>query len=142
MSFRPNSVLFNAGPGSEMYLAPLSPITSFRLPNRPLDARYLIQSTQPLIEANGILRWAFNNIAHATAPPCKPILDEVYNTPAWASNNALGVNQTFNQSLYFTPIGGNASTWEGTGQVQVSAVRTLHPDKFCTLSDFTPDGLC
>eukprot|EP00775_Hariotina_reticulata_P013380 gene13380-13507_t len=123
MSFTPNSALLrprNGSPVTLAYLAPASPVTTFQLPNRPLDARYLIQSTQPLIEANGILRWAFNNIAHATAPPCKPILDEVYNDPTWASRNALGTNQTFNQSLYFTPIGGNASTWEGTGQVQVA----------------------
>jgi hypothetical protein len=127
MSFKPHPYLLyptlpEAAPYLGVYLAPATPVTSFRLPNRALDGRYLIQSNQPLIEANGILRWAFDNIAHATAPPCKAVLDEVYDDSNWASKNALGLNEAFNQSLYFTPMGGDASTWQGSGKVQVGFV--------------------
>lgn len=123
MSFRPSAVLYDPAldpAKAAAYLAPNAPLASFKMPDRPLDARFLIQSTQPLIEANGILRWAFDNIAHATAPPCKPILDEVYDNPNWVKEKALAEGVPFNQALYFTPVGGSAETWQGNGEVQVA----------------------
>jgi hypothetical protein len=54
-----------------------------------VDKRFVIQSTQPLLEANGILRWALDNIAHAKTPPCASVLDLVYEDDGWAARNAI-----------------------------------------------------
>lgn len=51
--------------------------STHKLPAAPPTRRYVLQSTQPLLEENGILRWALNNVAHAETPPCKAVLDTV-----------------------------------------------------------------
>ncbi|KAF8065871.1 L-ascorbate oxidase [Scenedesmus sp. PABB004] len=125
MGFAPHPELLAADaakrPKSAAFLAPKAQLPSFALPSGPVTKRVLLYSTQPLVEANGVLRWAFDNIAHAVSPPCKPLLDLVYADPGWAAANALDAKATgLDPALYFTKMGGDAATWTGEGKkVQV-----------------------
>lgn len=127
MSFNPHPLLLASDAGSSAkssaYLYPKAAPKTFKMPKTSVDRRFVLQSTQPLIEANGILRWALDSIAYPVAPPCKPVLDQVYDNSNWAASNALSASSNGpNQAAYFTPIGGNASTWEGDGKgIQVSS---------------------
>lgn len=59
MSFKPNKALLSGDTKSKKvaaYLAPNSPVKTFKVPTK-VDRRVVLQSTQPLIEVNGILRW-------------------------------------------------------------------------------------
>lgn len=76
--------------------------------------RIVLQSTQPLLESNGILRWALNNVAHADTPACSAMLQDVYDDPAWVTKNAIKAKYN-GVSGYFTN-----GTLTGTGSgVQV-----------------------
>lgn len=129
MDFQPNARVASSTAASDVaakyYISPYTAIPAVTMPSSQVDKRVVLQSTQPLIEANGYLRWALDNVATATAPQCTPVLDEVYNNTNWASDYALAPNSTdgLNASLYFTPPGGNASTWQGDGKsIQVRTV--------------------
>lgn len=55
---------------------------------------------------------AIDDVAGADGPPCVAMLDAVYDDPKWAQHNALPTAaKTLNESLYFTPMGGNSGTW-------------------------------
>lgn len=47
-------------------------------PPKAVARRYVLRTTQPLIEANGFIRWAVNNVATAATPSCPPLLRELY----------------------------------------------------------------
>jgi FtsP/CotA-like multicopper oxidase with cupredoxin domain len=47
-------------------------------PPQNVSRRYVLRTTQPLIEANGFIRWAVNNVATSMAPDCPPLLRELY----------------------------------------------------------------
>lgn len=124
MGFKPHPALLNPNKDAatkalaKPYLAPAAPLASFQLPARQVDARFVLQSTQPIIEANGILRWALDNVAHAVAPPCTPLLDQVYDKAFPKPGELLAGNAAAAAAaaaLYFTPTGGNASTWSVKG---------------------------
>lgn len=54
-----------------------------------------------------------DNVADATSPPCKAIIDLVYEKPTWAADNALPTtSKGLDPALYFTPLGGNSNSWE------------------------------
>lgn len=79
-------------PGNSTAAKPYFPngfLTTQRLPPGQPDKRFVIQSTQPLLEANGILRWALDNAAHAKTPPCASVLDLAYEDDGWAAKNAI-----------------------------------------------------
>lgn len=60
MAFKPNKALLAADAQSKKkaapYLAPATAFKTFKVPTK-VDKRLVIQSTQPIIEVNGILRW-------------------------------------------------------------------------------------
>jgi len=69
MSFKPHPVLLN--PASDpakaaQYVAPAAPLPSFKMPGKEPAQRFIIQSTQPLVESNGMMRWALDSIASPT----------------------------------------------------------------------------
>jgi hypothetical protein len=123
-SFKANSALLKAsdssnskadsGSAAAAYLAPsASGISSFKLPKKEVDQRYILESTQPIIEANGMLRWAFNNIAHASTPPCQPVLDSVHADTQWAAVDAVkpgAAGAAANSAAYWGKIGGGADS--------------------------------
>lgn len=96
------------------YLAPsASGISTFKLPKKDVDQRYVLESTQPIIQANGMLRWAFNNIAHASTPPCQPVLDSVHADAQWAAVDAVkpgAASAAANSAAYLGKIGGDAAS--------------------------------
>jgi len=47
-------------------------------PPQNVSRRYVLRTTQPLVEANGFIRWAVNNVATSMAPDCPPLLRELY----------------------------------------------------------------
>jgi hypothetical protein len=127
-SFTPNRALLERNAAKKAvtsaYLFPNAAPKTFKLPTTSISRRFILQSTQPLIESNGMLRWALDSIAYPVAPPCKPVIDAVYANPNWVSSMPGVPSNGPNQQLYFTPVGGNASTWEGDGKnLQVSCRR-------------------
>jgi hypothetical protein len=126
MSFRPNRALLlpkaDKKPQTAPYFTPRANIKSFKLPTTGISRRIVLQSTQPLLESNGMQRWAIDSISYPVAPPCKPVLDSVNDDPDWVSNVSPVPANGPDQSLYFTPKGGDASTWEGDGKnIQVGS---------------------
>jgi hypothetical protein len=120
MSFRPNQALLESKadkkPKTAPYFYPKSSTKTFKLPTTSISRRFVLQSTQPLLEANGMQRWAIDGISYPVAPPCKPVLDSLYDNPNWVSSVPPVPSNGPNNALYFTPKGGNASTWEGEGK--------------------------
>jgi hypothetical protein len=41
------------------------------LPKEEAGHRLIVNTTQPLFEYNGVLRWALNNVAHTKNPTCE-----------------------------------------------------------------------
>lgn len=98
-------------------------ISSFRLPKKDIDQRFVLESTQPIIRANGMLRWAFNNIAHASTPPCRPVLDSIHGDSKWTELNAVqsgGVN-ALNTAAYWGQVGGDAASLEASKEARLQA---------------------
>ena len=60
--------------------------------------------TQPLI-ATGQVRWALNNVAHDSVPPCTPTLLDVYNNPDYAEQFAVPSNSFRNLTAPGTQVG-------------------------------------
>lgn len=126
ISFKANSAVLKASDSSSRdskassskaaaaYLAPsASGISSFKLPKKDVDQRYVLESTQPVIQANGMLRWAFNNIAHASTPPCQPVLNSVHADRQWAAVDAVkpgAASAAINSAAYWGTIGGDAAS--------------------------------
>lgn len=72
------------------YIAPAaSGRYSFRLPKRDVEQRFILESTQPFVKANGMMRWALNSVAHSATPPCRPVLDNVHADARWAAANSV-----------------------------------------------------
>lgn len=46
-----------------------------------------INVTQPLLEATGQVRWAFNNIVEPLSPPCTPVLQNIFSDPEWVEQH-------------------------------------------------------
>ncbi|KAF6252743.1 Cupredoxin [Scenedesmus sp. NREL 46B-D3] len=92
-----------AEPQTSPYLFPKAAPKSFKLPTTSISRRFILQSTQPVFESNGMLRWALDNVAYPDNP------NWVSSVPAVPSNGP-------DQQLYFTPAGGNASTWMTDGK--------------------------
>lgn len=93
------------------YLAPAaSGRDTFKLPKQEVDRRIILESTQPIIERNGMLRWAFANVAHASTPPCQPVLSSVRANPQWAAANSVqaGSNAARNTEAYWGRTGVDA----------------------------------
>jgi L-ascorbate oxidase len=44
----------------------------------PATLTMLLNITQPLMNQTGQLRWAINNVAMQSPPPCEALLDLVY----------------------------------------------------------------
>lgn len=59
--------------------------------------------TQPLI-ATGQIRWALNNVAHDSVPPCTPTLLDVYNNPDYAEQFAVPANSFQNLTAPGTQV--------------------------------------
>mmetsp|Transcript_37681 Transcript_37681/g.83915 ORF Transcript_37681/g.83915 Transcript_37681/m.83915 type:complete len:698 (-) Transcript_37681:961-3054(-) len=54
------------------------------------DARTItLNQTQPIITENGMVRWAMNNIAMPTDPPCQPLQLQMMQDPHWMSKNTV-----------------------------------------------------
>lgn len=132
-SFKANSALLeisDSGSGATAaaaYVAPsASGISSFKLPKKDVDRRFVLESTQPIIRAKGMLRWALNNVAHASTPPCKPVLDSVHADAQWAAADAVkpGAVNALNTAAYWGKLGGDADDMltEENSKLQVRLV--------------------
>jgi hypothetical protein len=101
----------SGGSAASAYLAPhASGRESFALPKKEVDQRYILESTQPIVKVNGMLRWALNNVAHAATPPCKPVLDSLHHDANWAADNAVSAGisaNAANSAAYWGQLGGN-----------------------------------
>lgn len=112
-------------PKAAPYLAPAaSARETFKLPKKDVDRRFVLQSTQPIIKVNGMLRWALNNVAHASTPPCEPVLDSVHRKVQWAAANAVDAYGTngVNTEAYWGKLGGDTESLyvtKGKGKLQV-----------------------
>jgi hypothetical protein len=105
-------------------------VTSFRLPKTDIDQRFILESTQPIIKANGMLRWALGSVAHAATPPCKPVLDSIHADTKWAEVNAVqagGAANALNTAAYWGQIGGDAASLAAAqdARLQVSGFRAV-----------------
>jgi hypothetical protein len=119
-SFKANSAVLKASDsdasGAQAAAAFLAPsaagISSFKLPKKDVDRRFVLESTQPVIRANGMLRWALNNVAHASTPPCKPVLDSVHADAQWAAADDVkpGAVNALNTAAYWGKLGGDADS--------------------------------
>lgn len=49
----------------------LLPPCSFYPPTGEASQKLIVNSTQPLLEYNGFIRWALNNVAHTKNPTCE-----------------------------------------------------------------------
>lgn len=72
MSFAPPAALLSPDAPenrnkSAPFLAPATAVASFKLPAKQPDVRLVVQSTQPIIEVNGILRWCAAGRVHCVA---------------------------------------------------------------------------
>lgn len=119
-----------ASPGSRdpkaaPYLAPAaSGRETFKLPKKDVDRRFVLQSTQPIIKVNGMLRWALDNVAHASTPPCEPVLDSVHRNLQWAAAKAVDTSGSngVNTEAYWGKLGGDTDSLyvkKGEGKLQV-----------------------
>jgi hypothetical protein len=100
----------SGGSAASAYLAPhTSGRETFALPKKEVDQRYILESTQPIIKVNGMLRWALDNVAHAATPPCKPVLDSLHHDENWAADNAVDKDisaNAANSAAYWGKLGG------------------------------------
>lgn len=82
------------------------------MPKKDVDQRFILDSTQPLIQSNGMLRWALSNVAHAATPPCEPVLDSVHANVNWSAADAVkpGAVNALNTAAYWGEVGGNAES--------------------------------
>jgi hypothetical protein len=107
------------------FLAPSARgITSFRLPKKEIDQRFILESTQPIIRANGMLRWALGNVAHAATPPCKPVLDSIHSDNKWTEVNAVqagGAANALNTAAYWGQLGGDAGSLAAAQDARLQA---------------------
>lgn len=108
--FKANAALLTStatnNPVTAAYLAPNARgRDTFKLPTTEITKRIILKSTQPIIQVNGMLRWAFDNVAHASTPPCKPVLDNVKENAGWAATpeNAATIANT---DAYLGKLGG------------------------------------
>jgi hypothetical protein len=51
--------------------------------SKPADQTVTLRMTQPLLEANGMLRWAINNVATPMDPPCQPVMRLMAKDSKW-----------------------------------------------------------
>ncbi|KAJ9516034.1 hypothetical protein QJQ45_024447 [Haematococcus lacustris] len=58
----------------------------------------VLNMTSPLLNATGQLRWAMNNIAMPTNPPCVPVMSLVRSNPNWLAANAVPFTNTTRQA--------------------------------------------
>ena len=42
-----------------------------------------LNMTQPLLNATGQVRWAFNNIVQPFSPPCTALASDIHKDPSW-----------------------------------------------------------
>jgi FtsP/CotA-like multicopper oxidase with cupredoxin domain len=59
-------------------------------PPRQVDRRFVLRTTQPVLEHNGFIRWALNNVASALTPDCPPLLHALYDEAKNKSTTAAG----------------------------------------------------
>ena len=71
-----------------------------------VDQTIVMQVTQPLLESNGIVKWALSNVIHPDTPPCEAVLNQVYENDNWVQENAM--QPTFNglEGYYTFPMSG------------------------------------
>lgn len=72
-----------------------------QVPDKTRTVAY--NQTQPLI-ATGQIRWALNNVAHDSVPPCTPTLLDVYNNPDYAEQYAVPANSIRNLTAPGTQV--------------------------------------
>jgi hypothetical protein len=92
--------------------------THTRARAQPPPAAPHTQSTQPLIEENGVLRWALGNVAHSDTPPCRSMLSDVQADARWAAAHALtrsAAQDGAGSSPYWSQFGGPPRTWRTNG---------------------------
>ena len=76
-------------------------------PPREVTRRYVLRTTQPLIEANGFIRWAVNNVASSLAPDCPPLLRQLYeSSSAYLAQRRMNTSLTRAELLQELPGGG------------------------------------
>jgi hypothetical protein len=85
---------------------PLTPPT----PKPHHQTQTVLQTTQPIIESNGFVRWAFLNVAHTETPRCSAALQDLYRDPG-AFKSAPQVTPSADTSYYWPAAvpGGNGS---------------------------------
>ena len=49
----------------------------------PAARTLVLNMTAPVMAANGVMRWAVNNVAMPTDPPCQPLMATLRSTPDW-----------------------------------------------------------
>ncbi|KAG1675974.1 hypothetical protein FOA52_014218 [Chlamydomonas sp. UWO 241] len=53
------------------------------------DQKIVLNITQPVVTASGMIRWAMNNVAMPTDPPCEALMQLITNDPNWIANNTI-----------------------------------------------------
>ncbi|KAI3433825.1 hypothetical protein D9Q98_003629 [Chlorella vulgaris] len=92
----------------------------------PATLTVLLNITQPLMNQTGQLRWAINNVAMQSPPPCEALLDLVYENPSGLKRNVVPA------SLYNKP---NAAF--NSSAVGVQEAKSGRIDVFLTTNDKT-----
>jgi len=100
-----------------------------------VDQRLVMQVTQPLLESNGIVKWALSNVIHADTPPCEAVLNQVYENDNWVADNAI--QPTFNglEGYYTFPMSGVSVQGPADTRLQVvsnDALVTAKTPKYAT----------
>lgn len=57
------------------------------------DKMVVLNVTQPLMQSTGAIRWAMNNVASSTTPPCAAIAAEVHKNPNYITDNLVPAGQ-------------------------------------------------
>lgn len=90
----------------------------------PATLTMLLNITQPLMNQTGQLRWAINNVAMQSPPPCEALLDLVYENPKWFEENVVPA------SLYNKP-----NTAFNSSALGVQEAKSGRIDVFLTTND-------
>ena len=97
-----------------------------------VDRRFIIHTTQPIMEANGLVRWALQNVAHANTPGCKALAPELHARPALLAAAAVKMTAKSGDAAYWP---NTSLTGDGMG---MRVVEATGPDADALLNAATP----
>ncbi|GAX80694.1 hypothetical protein CEUSTIGMA_g8129.t1 [Chlamydomonas eustigma] len=56
------------------------------------DRVIVLNQTSPVLSKNGVLRWAMDNVAMPTDPPCEPLMRTLKRIPTWLQEHTLNTS--------------------------------------------------